>query len=262
MPVGRSLHIGINRYSSAFPNAPVLTGPENSARAMRELAHGRGYLTELILGSDVTYARATAALLAAADVSQPGDIFLFTFSGHGAGEFDSDSDEPDIQDEALLLFDALLLDDDLRLSIWPKFRRGVRVLIIADSCHSGTVATVPNSPAPEAERAQVMEIPIETRQQHFRQYGRFYRKLAVPLLASIEASVLLLAACGDFETTLDGNPLTMFTAAMLRVVNEQSPTDYRDLIAKIDALVGPQTPVLTPVPPPDQAFIAQRPFTI
>lgn len=260
MPVGRSLHLGINQYGPAFPNATTLTGPENAAMEMERLARGRGFRTELLLGSQAGYATVVARLLRAAADSNEGDIFLFTFSGHGTFDTDRNGDEDDNQDEALLLHDALLFDDELRLTIWPAFRRGVRVLMIADSCHSGTVATLPI--ASNTDRGQILQISEETRLQHLQDYRGFYEHFFAPMRVTIEASVLLLAACRDDETTIDGDPLTMFTAAMLRVVNEQNPQNYRDLIQKIDALVDPQTPVLTPIPPPNQAFIDQIPFTI
>lgn len=260
MPVGRSLHIGINQVSPAFPNASRLTGAENSATAMRDLAQRRGFIPELINGVDASYATVTAKLLSAATVSNPGDIFLFTFSGHGTGQTDLDGDEDDNQDEALLLYDALLFDDELRLKIWPSFKPGVRVLMIADSCHSGTVAKFLKKAW--REDAQALQISAETRQQHLTEYREFYAHSVVPVRASIEANVLLLAACQDNELTQDGDPLTVFTAALLRVVNDQNPQNYPDLIQKISALVGPQIPALTPVPPPSQAFINQVPFTI
>jgi|SRR5688572_11346679 len=260
MPIGRSLHIGINEFSPVFPNATVLTGAENAAREMERLAQSRGFRAERLLGPNASYAAVIAKLLKAADDSNDGDIFLFTFCGHGTFDTDRDGDEDDYQDEALLLYDALLFDDELKLKIWPNFRRGVRVLMVADSCHSGTVVRFLKSG--ETNRAQILQISEETRQRHLREYREFYQSVVVPIRATIEASVLLLAACRDEETTIDGDPLTMFTGALLKVVNEQNPQNYRDLIQKIDALVGPQTPVLTPLPPPNQAFINQIPFTI
>jgi len=262
MPIGRSLHVGINQVSPAFPNAGILTGPENDAVAMRDLAEERGFVTELIRGQDATSVTVVAKLLEAAAVSQPGDIFLFTFAGHGTGEFDPSSEEDDNQDEALLLYDGLLFDDQLSGGIWPNFQQGVRVLMIADSCHSGTVAALILGGATQDRDTRVREISQETRAEHLKTYRHFYRQLAVPVFAPIAANVLLLAACGDLDTTPDGDPHGVFTAALLQVIQDGKPKNYADLIAKARQLVGPQVPQLTPVPPIDQAFIGQVPFTI
>jgi len=261
MPTGRSLHIGINDVSAAaFPDAGHLSGPENDAIAMRNLATQRGFLAELIPPNEAVYDNVKVKLLAAAEAAKPGDIFLFTFAGHGTGKFDLHSTEPDHRDEALLLHDKLLWDNDLRLNIWPAFSRDVRVLMIADSCHSGTVAELFLNHGTRTFRAR--EISEETREKHLQKYQEFYRRLSTPVHDSISANVLLLAACGDTENTPDDFPNGVFTATLLRVLDEEQPKNYADLINKIRQHVGPQKPRLFPVPPVNQGFIDQLPFTI
>jgi hypothetical protein len=227
---------------------------------MRDLALSRNFEAELIPGPKANYATVISKLLSAAEALHRGDIFLLTFAGHGTGEFDeNDQDEPDTQDEAIVLLDALLFDDELRLKVWPAFRKGVRVLMVADSCHSGTVAALSEG---SGKGPPVREISQETRQEHLREYRQFYRQLVVPVYAPTEASVLLLAACRDLEKTPDDFPHGPFTAALLKVVNEQNPQNYTDLIKKVRKLVGPQIPQLFPFPTPDPDFMAQKPFTI
>lgn len=255
MPVGRSLHVGINIYGPTFPNAAELTGPEESALRMRDLVRGR-FDADLVRGPAATRENIEQKLLHAAEVSEPGDIFLFTFSGHGTSDVrEIDPDRDELDDEAILLYDYWLYDDELRLNIWPRFRKGVRVLMIADSCHSGSVIRA-------ARRNQALQISPETREAHLQEHNGFYRQLLVPVFAPVEASVLLLAACGDNDETPDGSPVPAFTDALLRVVQEQDPTDYADLIGKVRMLVGPQIPQLAFLPALDEDFIGQRPFTI
>lgn len=256
MPTGRSLHVGINQVSSAFPNAPRLDGPENDADKMRKLAHDLGFETDLVPPSKAKRETIMNKLLDAAEAAQPGDIFLFTFAGHGTSRVvEPDLDRDERKDQAILLNDRWLYDDELRLKIWPEFRKDVRVLMVADSCHSGTILERMIGPKMRA-------ISEETRDEHLRRYGAFYRKLMVPVYAPVEASILLLAACEDFDKTPDGYPLGPFTAALLKVVYEQDPQNYTDLIVKIRKLVGPQIPQLTPFPPANKSFMAQKPFTI
>lgn len=142
-----SLHVGINRVSVNAFSAQGLTGCENDAAAMRDIALSPnvGFQPEdvkMLLGQDATFQNVNDEILRAAGLLlDPGDTFLFTFAGHGSRIPDAErllSDEPDRQDEALVLFDRLLLDDYLRRVLWPKFNPGVRIIGVADSCHSAT----------------------------------------------------------------------------------------------------------------------------
>ncbi len=100
----------------------------------------------LLLGGEATFERVTSAIEEAAVGAArlvSGDIFLFTFAGHGSRitntEFEESlTGELDNMDESLVLFDRLLLDDYLRRVLWPKFNEGVRIVGVADSCHSAT----------------------------------------------------------------------------------------------------------------------------
>lgn len=69
---------------------------------------------------------------------QPGDIFVFYYSGHGAQTTDLNGDESDGNDECLVTYDMDIIDDDLN-AIWTTFPAGVRIVMVSDSCHSGTV---------------------------------------------------------------------------------------------------------------------------
>lgn len=283
MAIGLSLHVGVDRPdTSIFPNASELMGPENDAIAMRDLAVNHGFTAEILTGLQATYSNVIAKLQNAAQILSYGDIFLFTFAGHGTAMRDTDHDESDNQDEAVLLFDRMLFDDDLRLNIWPTFNPGVRVLMVADCCHAGTVlarivpstlkervATVVNGIALDTSYmktngVQRRKISNETRREHLEKFRKFYEAIKVPLLApAITASILLLAACGDKQTAADG-PNGAFTGALLKVLQNDNPVDYQDLIDKVVTELAntSQIPVLTPGEPPDQTFISQTPFTI
>ena len=49
------------------------------------------------------------------------------------------AEETDQLDETWVLYDRQLLDDEL-YDLWCRFAPGVRILMISDSCHSGTVS--------------------------------------------------------------------------------------------------------------------------
>jgi hypothetical protein len=117
----------------------------NDAVTMSNIALARGFTeVKLLLGPEATFQRVVAEIeRAAVGVGRlvAGDIFLFTFAGHGSRVPDSErllSEEPDRKDEAIVLYDRLLLDDYLQRVLWPKFDKGVRIVGVADSCHSGS----------------------------------------------------------------------------------------------------------------------------
>ncbi len=45
--------------------------------------------------------------------------------------------EEDRSDETWVAFDRQIVDDEL-YALWGKFAPGVRILVLSDSCHSGT----------------------------------------------------------------------------------------------------------------------------
>ena len=139
-----SIHVGINKVSkSLFPNAVELLGPENDADEMSRIAKANGFeVRELFKGLNATFKNVEDAILkVAAELKNDGDIFLFTFAGHGsrqADEENEENEEEDLFDETILLFDRILVDDYLRSALWSEFKPGVRIIGVADCCHSGT----------------------------------------------------------------------------------------------------------------------------
>jgi hypothetical protein len=143
-PRGMSLHIGLNNVNpSAYPfPVPVLRGCLNDANDMASLAQGNGFTNpapQMLVEAAATSQAVTAAIGAAAATLQSGDILFITYSGHGSQVVDVTGDETDRLDETWVLWDRQLLDDELR-ALWAQFRAGVRIFLLSDSCHSGTVA--------------------------------------------------------------------------------------------------------------------------
>jgi len=79
---------------------------------------------------------------------QPGDFFVFYYSGHGTNLKDQSGDEEDGQDEAFcfvtpdgqISYESCMSDDDFADSITEHFDEGVKIVILTDCCHSGTIA--------------------------------------------------------------------------------------------------------------------------
>jgi len=139
-----SLHIGINEANpAAYPGGiSSLSGCINDAIAYRKMAVQAGFQKSAELhNSQATIEQVTSYIYHAAEHLQSGDIFFVSYAGHGASVRDRSGDEPDRQDETWCLYNGMLLDDYL-YSLWARFKPGVRLLVISDSCHSGSVARV------------------------------------------------------------------------------------------------------------------------
>ena len=141
-PGGMSLHVGVNIVDTSHydPGPAELDSCVNDAKAMLKIAERLGYSGSVLANEDATVANISAGIRAAAGALFPGDVFLFSFSGHG-GQIPNTSsdDEPDGMDETLCLYDRMLIDDEL-YNVLGEFRAGVRVFLVFDSCHSASAA--------------------------------------------------------------------------------------------------------------------------
>jgi metacaspase-1 len=138
---GRSLHVGVN---SPYPGSikdglPVLRGCDNAARAMANLVRQRGVSPETRVRREETRRSDVEAWFAqAADQAEPGDLVVFTFAGHGIIVRDGDG-EPD-GGRALVCSDDVLVTDRIH-EMLANFGPGVRVVVVAEACYSGTIAS-------------------------------------------------------------------------------------------------------------------------
>mmetsp|Transcript_18680 Transcript_18680/g.60391 ORF Transcript_18680/g.60391 Transcript_18680/m.60391 type:complete len:351 (-) Transcript_18680:118-1170(-) len=90
--------------------------------------------------------KAIAELL---DGAEPGDSLWFSYSGHGGSVADDDGDEADGADETLVPVDyqenGQIRDDDLFARLVANVPAGVKLTVLIDACHSGTVLDLPYS---------------------------------------------------------------------------------------------------------------------
>lgn len=138
-PTGLSLHIGLNNVDlSAYApvNVPPLAGCINDANDMRDIAQGQGFRVRQLLDSAATSTAVIDGIRAAAQQLTGGDVLLITYSGHGSQV--PDPNEIDLLSETWVLWDRQLIDDEL-YALWGLFEPDVRIVVISDSCHSGTV---------------------------------------------------------------------------------------------------------------------------
>ena len=281
MAKGISIHIGVDRPDSAHFPDPLepLLGAVNDANAMHELAAERGFAERhLLLGAQATAKRLEQLIDDAAGTLADGDLLLLTFAGHGgrmprdpAPDGLADVLQLDAElDQTWCLHDRELLDDEL-LDYWRRFARGVRILVVSDSCYSGSIIRLaPGLPSPPVVANQPRErgLPPPMAAAVFQTHEVLYRGiqdgLPSPRCPKVEASVILLAACEDCEKALDGDPHGHFTDALLATWNGGAfKGSLLDFHAQIyERLRVQQRPTYMKLGAPMPRFDLGDPFTI
>ncbi|MBP8107835.1 MAG: caspase family protein [Caldilineaceae bacterium] len=160
----KALCVGINDYPY---DGSDLNGCINDAKSWAELLVGHYDFplsdVKLLLDAEATKANIMAGLTALLAGANSGDILVFTNASHGTYIADTSGDEPSY-DEALCPYDCatnLIVDDELR-DLFHGLAKGVRLVVISDSCFSGTVTravlgeNVPGLKLPDDRRVRFL----------------------------------------------------------------------------------------------------------
>lgn len=136
----KALCIGINNYPGTHMD---LQGCVNDANDWAGELAARGFKVAKLLDDQATKAAMVKAMGDLIGKAAKGDTLVITFSGHGTYQPDTDGDEADGLDEALCPYDLqtkgeALTDDEIR-DLFLTRKAGVRIVLLSDSCHSGTV---------------------------------------------------------------------------------------------------------------------------
>jgi hypothetical protein len=155
----RALCVGINDYPG---DGSDLKGCVNDANAWAALLRDRfGFAAEnvtLLLDQQATKAAILKGLRTMVTGAKAGDELVFTNSSHGTYVTDADGDD-DLYDEALCPYDCaknLIVDDELR-ELFALLPKGVKLTMISDSCHSGTVTRAAIAGAPDERRVRFLD---------------------------------------------------------------------------------------------------------
>jgi Caspase domain len=219
----------------------------------------------------------SAFLRQAAEDLNEGDNLFITYSGHGGILQDLNFDEDDFQDETWCLYDRQFLDDEL-FQHFKSFRSGVRIFIISDSCHSGTVARVvpgeediklvtdPDGPFSKKDLVY-RNAPLDKIFPVYMANKDIYEPLMrKPVIRQeeIKATVLLFGACQDKEKAAEWDGFGLFTSTIKKVLENNKDIltydDFFDLIKH--AMPAIQHPNLDAFGASDQLFRKQRPFQL
>ena len=284
-----SLHIGLNAVSPAAYGgwSGPLAACEFDANDMAAIAKTKGMKSTVLLTKKATRANMLAAMRAAAKTLASGDFFFLTYSGHGGQVPDVTGEEIDKKDETWCLFDGQLIDDELYCEL-AQFKPGVRILVLSDSCHSGTVTRERVDVPPAGWRAKLLPPAIGDRV--YRAHTDFYDQLQMDVMrrtggravdpdaalaqvavsprlgaiaSNFAAACILVSGCQDNQTSLDGEHNGAFTEQLLKVWDHGAfKGNHAIFHARIKArMPASQTPNLFTLGSVG-SFVAQRPFTV
>jgi metacaspase-1 len=294
-PQALSLHIGLNAVSPAHYGgwSGDLAACEFDANDMAAIAKAQGMKPTVLLTKKGTRDNVLSAMRGAAKALGSGDLFLLTFSGHGGQVPDVTGDEDDKQDETWCLFDAQLIDDELYFEL-SRFAAGVRIVVLSDSCHSGTVtrdlpstvAIVPTAQPSQRPKLMPRSVGLRTYRDNQAFYDKLQREIAkaagggaidpdaalanvaissrlTAVVKEFRPAAILISGCQDNQTSMDGANNGAFTEQLLAVWNNGGfKGSYASFHARIRARLPPtQSPNLFGLGAAGE-LMAQQPFSV
>jgi hypothetical protein len=134
-----ALHIDLDDYNESVYHGIYsdLNGCICDSEKYKNLRNDGFEEVDMLHDKDAIIAAFSEKMNRLANVAVPGDFVFITYAGHGGTIEDFNKDEESENDETLVLYDGLWIDDETMI-ILNKFKSGIIVVWISDSCHSGT----------------------------------------------------------------------------------------------------------------------------
>lgn len=214
----------------------------------------RGYEVVTLLGREASKAGILGTLERAVAATKYRDQLVVTYSGHGTWVPDRDGDEADGRDEAICPDDypraGMVTDDDL-YGVFSAAEHGERIVMVSDSCHSGTLnrfagpvekeapplpPIISETPDPQvtwvAPQRRVRFLPPAEFLGDDLNAARAVEHL--PARGIMRRGALVLSACAAGQVTYDavvgGRPCGIFShVALAALAGLPDAASYRDL---------------------------------
>lgn len=260
-----ALCIGINNYPGTDLD---LAGCVNDAGDWSKLLSTRGFSVSKLLDAQATKQAMVSGVRNVVAQAASGDLVVITFSGHGTFELDLNGDEVKGLDQALCPYDLqtggqALTDDEIH-ALFKARKSGVRIILISDSCHSGSVNRNVRAGAVGAPRKKFMPMerwmPAPRMQQARKAGGAMSTSGALGISTTDKAAGkdlgdLLLSGCEDGETdfsydaTISGRPNGAFTFYALKALESLAPDAsylawHQEIVDTLPTVQFPQHPQL------------------
>ena len=261
------LFIGINTYPY-LSSKKQLAGCENDARNLRQaLLDLYGFsatTTTLLLNTDAKRERILSEMGKYRDLARRGDLFVMSYAGHGslfpddktpdqdetqiidatlagfgeAGRYDSTLAPADVNapnSKAFRAWGNMILDDELYDIFAAMTAKGVTVVFVSDSCHSGSIARGLARPRGLSGRevleglgyANVRGIPAPARSRSVSQ--RNFNGLFLALTGARDQELSL-----DYDNPENGQPTGLMSYVLVKALRLRKtlgcPFTYQDFL--------------------------------
>ncbi len=263
MPNARALLVGINycdkdAYGGDWDGR--LEFCESDAECVAEITQGCGFQNTLLLSAEGTKERVMQEIREASGALNAGDAFMFFYSGHGHHQKDKDSDEGNGRDETMCLHDGQLIDDEL-YALWQQFDPGVRISVVTDCCHSGSMMRDGESDdVPKGMDDEVGELLT------FIDPDMFARMRAdLPPKSDLQASIIHIAGCHEDQKSYENRTKKhgRLTAALMETWVEGPIGSYAELYKRMfERMPDKQKPVLAILGADSARVDTEPPFSI
>lgn len=247
MSTGYALLVGLKQVDPGTHNGwdgtGGCTGCEIDVDNMKDILHPLNYKIETLKTAQATHDNVLNALKQAKQKLKSGDIFVFYYSGHGGQQPDASGDELDGKDETLVTYDKDIVDDELD-QVWVNMPAGVRIVMLSDSCNSGT-----NYRNKKDFAAPTPFIPITN----------------LATIKNMKAELIHYGGCRDGFSSYGFDPGGAFTIALCEAWNNGNfQGNYKQFYDTICQKIKntPQKPQYNEYGPVSELFRIQRPFTI
>ncbi|WP_158222743.1 caspase domain-containing protein [Rhodopirellula sp. MGV] len=271
----KALLCGINDYKSVLDLKGCVADVHNMQNLLQHTLGFHPNDITVLLNQDVTRKKLRSAWKSLMSGATEGDTLLFHFSGHGTFKVDEEGEDDDGNDEMFCLWDmdfnnpkTYLLDDDL--DKWIKEKPdGVKLIVVTDCCHSGTITRMLLMPGSFGAEPKLVDVEATEFLANDRGLGgvraienfaitpRFLpppelllgnsraidRRRKRPRALAREYDHLHLAACRDDQTAKDAPINTQYNGAFTyhfcQAVRSNPEITTFELQSKLDAaLVG------------------------
>jgi hypothetical protein len=261
MAKGYALCIGLNNVSAIHYDGwdGALKVCEQDARDMKKIAEKIGFTVDLLLTKDATTTNVLNKIDQAAAKLKSGDIFFLYYSGHGGNEIpdinkdevEELSDEVDGYDESWCLYDRQVIDDIL-YQRWFKFKQGVRILVVSDSCFSGDIVKLVGGKlvSQKLDPKTIKRMPVKVGHRVFQKNEKSYKKFnkaetplrksktkALPQ-AAIKATLRQISSSSEYQPSYANTNAypsnSLFTAIFKKTIrNGKYKGDYSQFVKKL-----------------------------
>jgi hypothetical protein len=164
-----------------------------------------------------------------------------------------------------VLFDRIVIDDHISAAL-QAFATGVRVVVVADTCHAGGDIDDQLMINPRGLTPRFRIMPSDVMAKTIEAHPEFLEPGLAAGAADVvpKASILLVAACADKELAQDESPNGVFTTFLVNTTEKSPQLGYEELVAEVKKSTKAfgQNPELHPFGPPTGKFLTGPVFTV